>query len=64
MPRNVFIAYAEFMRFIPFTLLLNILHICLQGKEAALMELPAPRQTSDRSHLSHHNMAFKFKEEK
>lgn len=63
MPLKVFIAYAGFMHFILFTLLLNIPHICLQAKEAILMELPR-RQTPDRSYLSHHNMAFKFKEEK
>lgn len=64
MPLKVFIAYAGFMHFILFTLLLNILHICLQGKEAILMELPTHRQMPDRSYLSHHNMAFIFKEEK
>lgn len=64
MPVKVFIAYAGFMHFILFTLLLNILHICLQGKEAILMELPTRRQTPDRFYLSHHNMAFRFKKEK
>lgn len=62
MPLKVFIAYAGFMHFILFTLLLIILHICLQGEEAILLELPTHRP--GRSYLSLHNMTFKFKKEK
>lgn len=63
-PLKVFIAYTGFMHFILFTLFLNSLHICLQGKEAIVMKLPSHRHTSDWSFLTHHNMACRFKEEK